>query len=162
MELHSLEDSIRLEHELVEAIKQNTRQHSGTLLKKLVLTFALPYLVFLAVWVISNQLRANVALQYDDTSLNTTSMIASVLVLITATLFTWRWAEKRFGGVVLVGRLLGVTRAVFNVERQIDNAKQKPTPSEQDAIEIERLAYAAWEEYTKAMNDSGIPLNHSN
>ncbi|MBA3868595.1 MAG: hypothetical protein H0X30_05540, partial [Anaerolineae bacterium] len=88
MELHSLEDSIRLETELVDSIKQNTRQHSGTLLKKLVLTFAIPYLVFMAIWIITNQLRANVAIQYDDTSLNNTSMIASVLVLVTATLFT--------------------------------------------------------------------------
>lgn len=161
MERHSLEDSIRLEQELVDAIKQNTRQHSGTLLKKLVLTFALPYLVFMAIWIISNQLRANVAIQYEDTSLNTTSMIASVLVLITATLFTWRWAEKRFGGLALVGRLFGVSQAVLKVERQIDNAKQKPTPSEDDAIEVERLAYAAWEHYTQAMKDSGIPINHS-
>ncbi len=162
MELHSLEDSIRLEQELVDAIKQNTRQHSGALLKKLVLTIAIPYLVFLGIWVVTNQLRANVAVQYDDTSLNTTSMIASVLVLITATLFTWRWAEKRFGGMALVGRLVGVSRAVLNVERQIDSARQKPTPSDEDAIEIERLAYAAWEQYTKAMHDSGVPLNNSN
>ncbi len=162
MELHSLEDSIRLEHELVDAIKQNTRQHSMTLLKKLALTFVLPYLVFLGVWIISNQLRANVALQYDDTSLNTTSMIASVLLLIAATLFTWRQAEKRFGGVALIGRLLGVSKAVLNVERQIDTAKQKSTPTEEDAIEIERLAYAAWEQYTQAMQDSGIPLKNSN
>jgi len=159
---HSLEDSIRLEQELVDAIKQNTRQHSMTLLKKLALTFGLPYLVFLAIWVISNQLRANVAVQYDDTSLNATSMIASVLLLIVATLFTWRWAEKRFGGVALVGRLLGVSKSVLNIERQIDTAKQKPTPTEEDAIEIERLAYAVWEQFTKAMNDSGVPINHSN
>jgi len=112
--------------------------------------------------VVTNQLRANVAVQYDDTSLNTTSMIASVLVLITATLFTWRWAEKRFGGMALVGRLVGVSKAVLNVERQIDSARQKPTPSDEDAIEIERLAYAAWEQYTKAMHDSGVPLNNSN
>jgi hypothetical protein len=162
MELHSLEDSIRLEQELVDAIKQNTRHHSGTLLKKLVLTFALPYLVFMAIWIVTNQLRANVALQYDDTSLNTTSMIASVLVLITATLFTWRWAEKRFGGLALVGRLVGVSKSVLNVERQIDTVKQKPTPSEADAIEIERLAYATWEQYTQAMQDSGVPIKHSN
>jgi len=162
MEMHSLEDSIRLEHELVEAIKQNTRQHSFTLLKKLILTFALPYAVFLGIWVVTNQLRANVAIQYDDTSLNTTSMIASVLVLVTATLFTWRWAEKRFGGVALVGRLVGVSKAVLTVERQIDTAKQKPTPSEEDAIEIERLAYAAWEQYTKAMHDSGVSIKSSN
>ena len=162
MELHSLEDSIRLEQELVDAIKQNTRQHSGTLLKKLVLTFALPYLVFLAIWVVTNQLRASVALQYDDTSLNTTSMLASVLVLMAATLFTWRWAEKRFGGVALVGRLVSVSKSVLNVERKIDTAKQKPTPSEADAIEIERLAYAAWEKYTQAMQDSGVPIKHSN
>ena len=162
MELHSLEDSIRLETELVDSIKQNTRQHSGTLLKKLVLTFAIPYLVFMAIWIVTNQLRANVALQYDDTSLNNTSMIASVLVLIVATLFTWRWAEKRFGGLALVGRLFGVSKAVMNVEREIDSAKQKPTPSEADAIEIERLAYVAWEQYTQAMQDSGIPLKHSN
>ncbi len=162
MEMHSLEDSIRLEQELVDAIKQNTRQHSMTLLRKLALTFALPYLVFLGIWIVTNQLRANVALQYDDTSLNTTSMIASVLVLITATLFTWRWAEKRFGGVALIGRLLGVSKAVLNVERHIDTAKQKPTPTEEDAVEIERLAYAAWEQYTQAMQDSGIPLKNSN
>src|SRR5690242_20091535 len=109
MELHSLEDSIRLEQELVETIKANTRQHSMTILRKIVLSFAIPYLVFLAIWVITNQLRANVALQYDDTSLNTTSMIASVLLLMAATLFTWRWAEKRFGGVALIGRLVGVS-----------------------------------------------------
>lgn len=158
MERHSLEDSIRLEQELVDAIKQNTRQHSMTLLRKLALTFVLPYLMFLGIWIITNQIRANVAIQYDDTSLNTTSMIASVLVLIAATLFTWRWAEKRFGGVALVGRLLGVSRAVLNVERHIDTAKQKSTPSEEDAVEIERLAYAAWEQYSQAMQDSGIPI----
>ena len=157
MEMHSLEDSIRLEQELVNTIKQHTRQHSFTLIKKLALTFALPYLAFFGVWVVTNQLRTNVAIQYDDTSLNTTSMIASVLVLVTATLFTWRWAEKRFGGVALIGRLLGVSRAVLTVERQIDTAKQKPTPAEADAIEIERLTYAAWEQYTQAMHDSGIP-----
>lgn len=158
MERHSLEDSIRLEQELVDAIKQNTRQHSMTLLRKLALTFVLPYLMFLGIWIITNQIRANVAIQYDDTSLNTTSMIASVLVLIAATLFTWRWAEKRFGGVALIGRLLGVSKAVLNVERYIDTAKQKSTPSEEDAVEIERLAYAAWEQYSQAMQDSGIPI----
>lgn len=158
MELHSLEDSIRLEQELVESIKQNTRQRSGTLLKKLVLTFAIPYLVFMGIWIVTNQLRANVAVEYDDTSLNTTSMIASVLALIAATLFTWRWTEKRFGGLALVGRLVGVSKAVLNVERQIDTAKQKPAPSEADAVEIERLAYAAWEQFTQAMHDSGVPI----
>ncbi len=158
MELHSLEDSIRLEQELVESIKQNTRQRSGTLLKKLVLTFAIPYLVFMGIWIVTNQLRANVAVEYDDASLNTTSMIASVLALIAATLFTWRWTEKRFGGLALVGRLVGVSKAVLNVERQIDTAKQKPAPSEADAVEIERLAYAAWEQYTQAMHDSGVPI----
>ncbi len=162
MTVHTLEDSIRLEQELVEAIKRNTRQHSGTLLKKLVLTFAIPYLVFMGIWIITNQLRANVAMQYAESSLNTTSMIASVLVLITATLFTWRWTERRFGGLALVGRLVGVSGAVLAVESQIDTAKQKPTPSEEDAAEIERLAYAAWDQYTKAMQDSGIPINNSN
>ncbi len=162
MEMHSLEDSIRLEQELVESIKQNTRQHSWVLLKKLALTFVIPYFVFLAIWIISNQLRANIAVEYEDTSLNTTSMIASVLVLVTATLFAWRWAEKRFGGVALIGRLVSVAKAVLSVERQIDSAKQKSTPSEEDAIEIERLAYAAWEQYTQAMQDSGIPLKNSN
>jgi hypothetical protein len=158
MELHSLEDSIRLEQELVEAIKANTRQHSMTILRKIVLSFAIPYVVFLAIWVITNQLRANVALQYGDSSLNTTSMIASVLLLIAATLFAWRRAEKRFGGVALVGRLVGVAKAVLNVERRIDSAKQKPAPSEADAVEIERLAYAAWEQYTQAMQNSGIQI----
>jgi hypothetical protein len=159
MTVHTLEDSIRLEKELVESIKRTTRQHSGTLLKKLILTFAIPYLVFMAIWIITNQLRANVALQYEDSSLNTTSMIASVLVLVTATLFTWRWTERRFGGLALVGRLVGVSGAVLNVERQIDTAKQKPAPSEEDAVEIERLAYAAWDQYTKAMQDSGVPVS---
>ncbi len=159
---HSLEDSIRLEQELVDTIKQNTRQHSGTLLKKLILTFAIPYGVFLAIWIVSNQLRANVALQYEDTSLNTTSTIASVLLLIAATLFTWRWAEKRFGGLALIGRLFGVSKAVLDVERHIDTAKQKPTPTEEDAVEIERLSYAAWEQFTRAMQDSGIPIQNAN
>ena len=161
MEQHSLEDSIRLEQQLVDAIKQNTRLHSGTLLKKLVLTFALPYLVFMGIWIVTNQLRADVALQYDDPSLNTTSMIASVLVLIVATLFTWRWAEARFGGLALVGRLFGVSRAVLTVEREIDTIKQKPVPTEEDAISIERLAYAAWDFYLQAMHDSGIPISPS-
>ena len=162
MEMHSLEDSIRLEQDLVESIKQNTRQHSWVLLKKLALTFAIPYLVFLGIWIVTNQLRANVALQYDDSNLNTTSLLASVLVLIAATLFAWRWAEKRFGGMSLIGRLMGIAKAVLDVERQIDSAKQKPAPTEEDAIEIERLAYAAWEQYTQAMQDSGIPLKNSN
>lgn len=159
MTVHTLEDSIQLEKELVESIKRTTRQHSGTLLKKLVLTFAIPYVVFMAIWIITNQLRANVAIQYEDSNLNTTSLIASVLVLVTATLFTWRWAERRFGGFALVGRLVGVSGAVLMVERQIDTAKQKPTPSEADAAEIERLAYAAWDQYTKAMQDSGVPVS---
>ena len=110
----------------------------------------------------TNQLRANVALQYDETSLNTTSMIASVLVLIGATLFTWRWAKKPFGGLALVGRLVGVSKSVLNVERQIDTAKQKSTPSEAVAIEIERLTYAAWDQYIQAMQESGVPIKHSN
>ena len=162
MELHSLEDSIRLEKELVETIKLNTRQHSGTMLKKIALTFVIPYLVFFAIWVVSNQLRTNIALQYDDASLNTTSMITTIIVLIVATSFTWRWAEKRFGGVALMGRLVGVSRVVLNVERHIDTAKQKPTPTEEDVIEIERLTYAAWEHYTQAMQDSGITIKNAN
>ena len=162
MELHSLEDSIRLEQELVETIKQTTRQHSAMMLKKIVLTFLIPYLAFLAVWVVTSQFRTSVALQYDDTSLNTTSIIASVFALVAITSFAWRWAEKRFGGVALIGRLVGVSRAVLNVERRIDAAKQNANPTEEDAIEVERLTYAAWENYTQAMQDSGIPIKNSN
>ena len=68
-----------------------------------------------------------------------------------------RWAEKRFGGLALVGRLFGVSKAVMNVEREIDSAKQKPTPSEADAIEIERLAYpSTWppSAYRKELQDN--------
>lgn len=162
MKLHSLEDSIRLEQELVESIKQNTKQYSATMLKKIVMTFLIPYMGFLIVWIVTSQFRTNIALQYDDSSLNTTSTIASVFALVAVTSFTWRWAEKRFGGVALIGRLFGVSRAVLNVERHIDTAKQNPNPSEEDAIEVERLTYAAWEQYTQAMQDSGIPIKNSN
>lgn len=162
MSVNTLEESIRLEKELVDAIKQNTRQHSFVILKKLVLSFAIPYAVFMLLWLGTNAARAYLVTQFNDNSLNTTSFIASVLLVVTATIFAWRWAEKRFGGLALLGRLLGVSTAVLKVERQIDEAKRNNQTDAEAASEIERLAYSAWDVYTKAMQDSGVPLNHSN
>ncbi len=162
MAASSLDESIQLERELVDAIKKNTRQHTWRILRKIVFSIAIPYLVFLVTWVATNEARAFVAIQYDDNVLNTTSFIASILLVVTATIFTWRWAEKRFGGMALIGRLVSVSKAVLKVERQIDNAKQKAIPSPEDTADIERLAYAAWDEYMQAMHDSGIPIKNSN
>ncbi len=162
MSLNTLEDSIRLEKELVDSIKKSTRQHSFFILKKVALTFVTPYAAFMIVWLATNAARTYVATQYNDSSLNTTSLISSVFLMVMATFFAWRWAEKRFGGVALIGRLLGVSAAVLKVERQIDTAKQNNQLMPEDAAEIERLSYAAWDVYTKAMHDSGIQLNNSN
>lgn len=162
MAVSTLQESIQLEKDLVDAIKQNTKKHSGTILKKLLMSFGLPYAVFVVLWVLTSEARNFVAAQYDDTTLNTTSLIASVLLVAVITVGVWRWVEKRYHGVALVGQLVGISKSVLLVEKQIDSAKQKSETSQHDIAEIERLTYAAWNQYTQVMRDAGIPVDQSN
>lgn len=162
MAARTLQESIQLEKELIEAIKQNTRKHGGTILKKLLMSFAAPYLVFIVLWVITSEIRNAVAIQYDDTTLNTTSLISSILLVVLVTIVVWRWLEKRFHGVALVGQLVGISKAVLIVEKKIDETKQKSEADPNDVAEIERLAYAAWDQYTQVMRDAGMPIDQSN
>ena len=162
MAVTTLQESIQLEKELVEAIKENTRKHGGTILKKLLMSFAVPYLVFIVLWVITSEVRNAIAIQYDDTTLNTTSLISSILLLVLVTFIIWRWLEKRFHGVALVGQLVGISRAVLAVEKKIDEAKRKTEADQSDVAEIERLAYAAWDQYAQVMRNAGMPIDQPN
>lgn len=159
MAVRTLQESIQLEKELVEAIKQNTRKHGSAILKKLLMSFALPYVIFIVLWVITSEVRNMIALQYDDTTLNTTSLISSILLVVMVTIVVWRWLEKRFHGVALVGQLVGISKAVLVVEKKIDETKQKSEATLNDVAEIERLAYAAWDQYTQVMRDAGLPVD---
>ncbi|MCA0456618.1 MAG: hypothetical protein LCI00_21775 [Chloroflexi bacterium] len=159
MAVRTLQDSIQLEKELVEAIKQNTRKHGGTIFKKLLMSFAVPYVVFIVLWVITSEIRNMVAIQYDDTTLNTTSLISSILLVVMVTIVVWRWLEKRFHGVALIGQLVGISKAVLVVEKKIEETKQKTEAAPSDVAEIERLAYAAWDQYTQVMRDAGLPVD---
>lgn len=161
MAVTTLQESIQLEKELVEAIKQNTRNYGGAIFKRVAMSFALPYLVLIVLWVLTSEARNYVAAQYDDTTLNTTSLIASLLLIAVVTLGVWRWLEKRYHGVALVSQLVGISKAVLLVEKQIDSAKQKPEASRHDIAEIERLTYAAWNQYTQVMRDAGLPVDQS-
>ena len=159
MAVQTLQESIQLEKELVDSIKQNTRKYGGTIFKKLLMSFAVPYVVFIILWVITSELRNMVAIQYDDTTLNLTSLISSILVVGLITIVVWRWLEKRFHGVALIGQLVGISKAVLVVEKKIDETKQKAEATPSDVAEIERLAYAAWDQYTQVMRDAGMPVD---
>lgn len=157
--MHTLEESITTERALVDSIKRHTRARTGRILVKVVLTFGLPYLVFMAVWVSAGFLRPWLAENYADEGLNQMTTFTTVLLLVLGPVFVWRWADNRFRGGTLLGRLLGVARAVLRVEDAIAMAKAKPQPDAHDLTHIERLAHDAWAMYNHAMRQAGLPLH---
>jgi len=155
----SLDESIRLKNDLIEAIKQKSRQKTWPILRAILITIILPYANFLVLWAVTNYAREYVAITFQDSSLNLMSLISSLLLMVAGTYRVWRWVERRFRGIALVGRLMGVAQAVLAVERQIDTVKGQAQATEQDVKEIERLAYAAWNQFVQSMREAGIPVD---
>ncbi len=150
----------RIDQQLIDAIRQHTRQHSGAIFRVLLFTFGIPWIVFIITWLIGDYARRYVGETFNDSFLNLTTAISTFLVVVAATYSTWRWAERRFGGGALVRRLLQTTRAVLEVEKAIEATRTQP--SETQDQETERLARQAWETYTRGMRESGFPVQGMN
>lgn len=154
----SLEDSIQRERELVEAIKQGTRRYTFAMLKALFLTFLFPYLGFMAAWVAGDYARNYVDVNFQNSILSLSTTISTLVVLFAVTYIAWRWSEKRFGGLALASRLMGIAQEVLKVEKAIDSARRKPQPDQADLAEIEHLTQAAWHNYLDTMREAGFPV----
>ncbi len=154
----SLDDSIQRERDLVAAIKQGTRRYTSAMLKALFLTLLFPYLAFMAAWIGGDYARGYVNANFDSSFTSLTTSLSSFIVLFAATYYTWRWSEKRFGGLALARRLLGISRGVLRVEQALDELKRKPQPESADYLHIEELTQSAWQVYLQSMREAGFPV----
>lgn len=154
----SIEDSLQTERELIEAIKRTSRRRSLPMLGRFALTLILPYLVFMGLWLLGDTVRAYVDVMFRQSFLNFTTALSTLLVLFMGTWAAWRWSEKRFGGLALLRRLLGVSRSVLAVDEAIAALKTQTDPAPEAIRHVQEMAYAVWDQYLKAMDDSGMPI----
>ncbi|MBL8155826.1 MAG: hypothetical protein JNM70_16710 [Anaerolineae bacterium] len=154
----SIEDSLQTERELIEAIKRTSRRRSLPMLGRFALTLILPYLVFMGLWLLGDTVRAYVDVTFGQSFLNFTTALSTLLVLFMGTWVVWRWSEKRFGGLALVRRLLGISRSVLAVDEAIDALKAQADPAPEAIRQVQEMAYQVWDQYLKAMDDSGMPI----
>jgi arginine exporter protein ArgO len=154
----SLDDAIRSESELINAIKSDFRRRALPALQILVLTCIIPFVVLCVVWVVGGAIRTYFNDAYNDSFLNTTTNISVSLVLLAAMYFSARWAERRFGGLALVRHLAGVSSAVLKVEKALDAAKGR---NNDDGGEVVALAHQAWDTYVTAMAAHGFHVDNS-
>jgi hypothetical protein len=154
----SLDDSIQRERDLVEAIKRGTRRHTRAILRALFLTLLFPYLAFMVAWLGGNYARAYVNDNFQSSFMSLSTSISSFVVLFAATYYVWRWSEKRFGGLALTRRLMGIAQHVLQVEKAIETVKRKPQTESADFVEIEELTQAAWQQYLQIMREAGFPV----
>jgi hypothetical protein len=156
---HSLEESIRTERELIAAIRASSRRLSIPILMVIVKTFAIPFLAFIALLIVGGYFRAFMNNQFQDAGVNSSAQFAAALATVAGTVITWRWAERRFGGLALVRRLATVSRAVLRVEQAIESARAQPSIAPDELARIDVLANEAWDTYQHAMRASGLPVD---
>lgn len=152
----SLDETIQIERNLIEAIRRSSRQLTGSIMLILLKTFAVPLIVFVVTWVIGGYLRSYVDANFRDASLTTLTTISTSLVSLGLTWAAWRWSEKRYSGLKLVRGLGRVSQSVLRVERAIEATRQTQIPAPEDLTEIDRLAHAAWDTYVQAMREVGL------
>lgn len=152
----SLDETIQLERDLIEAIRRSSRQLTGSIMLILLKTFAIPLAVFIAVWIVSGTIRSYLDTTYQDASLNSITNLSTTVVTLALTLLAWRWSEKRYGGIKLIRGLGRVSQSVLRVERAIEATRQTQIPAPEDLTEIDRLAHAAWDTYVQAMREVGL------
>lgn len=157
----SLEDSIRTERELIDAIRASSRRLSFPILLVIVKTFAVPLLAFIVLWFAGGYFRAFMNNQFQDTSINSTAQLAAALATVAGTIIAWRWAERRFGGLSLIRRMAGISRAVLRVEQAIETARARNTATSDDLARIDALAQEAWDTYVRSMRESGFQVDES-
>lgn len=155
----SLEEAIAIKSELMDAIRAQSRKLTVPIMLVMLKTFGIPVLVFLAAWIAGGYFRAFMNNQFQDASINSSAQVAASIAVVALTVVAWRWSEKRFGGIGLLRRLAGVSRAVLQVETAIETAKGKPAPSSDEIAEIDHLAHEAWNTYVKAMRAYGFQVN---
>jgi hypothetical protein len=152
----SLDDTIQLERDLIEAIRRSSRQLTVPVILILFKTFAVPLAVFIAVWIASGSLRNYLDVAYSDPTLNTMTNLSTTILTLALTLAAWRWSEKRYGGLKLVRGLGRVSQSVLHVERAIEATRQTQIPAPEDLTEIDRLAHIAWDTYVQIMREAGL------
>ncbi len=152
----SLDETMQIERNLIEAIRRSSRRLSLPIMWILLKTFAVPLAVFVVVWIVSGTLRSYLDAAYQDASLNTMTNLSTTLVTLALTWAAWRWSEKRFGGLKLIRGLVRVSQSVLRVERAIEATRQTQIPAPEDLTEIDRLAHAAWDTYVQAMDEVGL------
>ena len=153
----SLDETIQLERDLIEAIRRSSRRLTGSMMLILFKTFAVPLVVFVVTWVIGGYLRSYVEVNFRDASLTTLTTVSTSLLSLGLTWAAWRWSEKRYGGLKLVRGLGRVSQAVLRVEQAIEATRKTQIPAPEDLTEIDRLAHAAWDTYVQAMREVGLP-----
>jgi hypothetical protein len=153
----SLDETIQIERNLIEAIRRSSRRLTFPIMLILFKTFAVPLAVFVVVWIAGGSLRSYLDTAYNDPTLNTMTNLSTTILTLALTLLAWRWSEKRFGGLKLLRSLGRVSQSVLRVERAIEATRQTPIPAPEDLTEIDRLAHATWDTYVQAMRESGLP-----
>lgn len=152
----SLDETIQIERNLIEAIRRNSRRLTIPIMLILLKTFAVPLAIFIAVWIASGSLRSYLDAAYSDPTLNTMTNLSTTVVTLVLTLVAWRWSEKRYGGLKLIRGLGRVSQSVLRVERAIEATRQTQIPAPEDLTEIDRLAHNAWDTYVQAMREAGL------
>jgi hypothetical protein len=156
--MQTLEGQIQQSQQLVQAIRTEMGTRSGPIVRKVLFTFVPPYAVMVILWFVGDFMRTSTYATVGNTLLFQMTAITTYIGMALGGYFVWRWLENIFGGWALIRSLGGVTRAVFAVEKSLEIARQQPDVAPETLHEIDTLAHSAWEKFTQAMHDSGMPV----
>jgi hypothetical protein len=155
----TLEQVIQTERELIDAIRSSSRRLTIPILLVLLKTFAIPLLAFVATWIIGGYFRAWMHNQFQDAGIDSSAQLAVAIATIAVTVVVGRWAEQRFGGFALIRRLMGISRAVLDVETALEAVRTKPAPTRDELAQIDTMAHDAWNTYAEAMKAYGFQVD---
>jgi hypothetical protein len=99
-----------------DTIAADTRRTNGPMLRRIVLTIVPPFVVFVLAGAASTFLRTYFAAQFNDPGLNTLTFISTTLLTLALTWWTWKYCERRFGGLRVLRLMFEVLRGMSALE----------------------------------------------
>lgn len=134
-----------------DSIAADTRRTNGPMLRRMVLTIAPPFIVFLLAGFVSSFVRGYFNAQFADEGLNTLTFVSTTLLTLALVWWTWKYCERRFGG-------LRAMRLMFEVLRGM-NALETGLKAAQDgeALPLDDAASDTWSAWERLLAHLGLP-----
>jgi hypothetical protein len=138
-----MNDTLQHARSVRDAIAQNTPRMSAPIIRTLLRTAVVPFVVFVVTTLASGYARLYVDNTFQDNNLSLLTAFSTSLLILVLTWRAWQWSERRSEGWANVRGMFALLRKVVRLEDAL-RAAEKGNTSPLDP-ELNQAADEAWE-----------------